>query len=358
MTAVGSRVKTQRVVLGVAVLLAAIAGCAEKKRTEIILGLATDLNAPSPLRSVALKVSHQPDDMVLATQMWSISGQPTLPDELPGSFAIYSASGTADRVRVELTGQDNFGKALVKRTAVLTLVPQRTLFVRLGVVTACLGVLDCGAGLTCVDGRCVSEEIDSSRLPEYKPGAEKEAACAGGTTFVNTSTKLPLTTSPATCTTGETCQEGVCLAPLSGTGGRAGTADAGTGGRTGTAGTDGGIDAMDAGDCLARQYFSVAWEVDRGGTVLTCMENPGSFIELSTSTGDLFSLTGGSCTDGNPLNWTSNSVGGFPVGTTVVSARLISDADFTVLSSATIPANLQVPIPACGAAHLTFGFAI
>ena len=229
-----------RLILLLAVLGSMIVGCAEKKRTEIILGLATDLNAPTPLRSVALKVSHQPDDMVLATQMWSISGQPTLPDELPGSFAIYSASGTADRVRIELTGQDNFGKALVKRTAVLTLVPQRTLFVRLGVVTACLGVLDCGAGLTCVDGRCVSEEIDSSRLPEYKPGAEKGVACAGGTTYVNTSTKLPLTMTAATCTTGETCQEGVCLAPISGTGGRAGTADAGTGGADAAGGADPG----------------------------------------------------------------------------------------------------------------------
>ena len=211
MTTLESQMKARGLVLGLAVLTA-IAGCGEKKRTEVILGLATDLNAPAPLSAVNLKVLHLPDLGVLQDQDLPISGKTGELYDLPGSFAVYSANGTADRVRIELTGK-NGNNSLVTRTAVLTLVPEKTLFVRLGVVSACQTVTDCAVGSTCVDGRCVSEEIDSSRLPEYKPGAEKEIACAGGTTYIDTSTKLALTVTGSACPTGGTCQEGFCLLP-------------------------------------------------------------------------------------------------------------------------------------------------
>ena len=251
-----------------AIVAGALGGCGEKKRTEIILGVATDLDAPDPLALVSLEVFKLPENIPVAAQPLDISGNVNSVYELPGTFAVYSASGSADRIRVKLTGvrrKNSVETTLVVRTAVLNLVPGRTLFVRLGVVTACVGKLDCGDGLTCIDGECRPEEIDSSRLPDYHPGIEYEIACSGGTGYVDTSTKQPLTVTGTSCPGGGECAEGYCLSPAGTDGGqdrRDAVADAagdaggdaerpGTGGAGGAGGRDaggsGGVGAVDAG---------------------------------------------------------------------------------------------------------------
>lgn len=222
--------------------------CTEKKRTEIVVGLATDLSAPAPLQLVTLEVTRAADGAdaaPLGELSYTISGAPNVIYELPGTYGIYSETGTADRVRVELTAYDDQERKLVVRSAVFNLVPERTLFVRLGVISACEGMTDCGAGMTCIEGRCMSEEIDSSRLPTYEPGLESKIECAGATTFVDTGTKQLLTPIAATCASG-TCSEGVCLSP-SGTGGAGGGPGAGGGGQAGGGGGAGGIGGAGAG---------------------------------------------------------------------------------------------------------------
>lgn len=200
---------------GAAMLVFAAGGCHEKSRTEIIVGIATDLMAPMPLTTVSLEVSRFPEGEVLGAQPFTISGNVNNIYELPGTYAIYSPEGTADRVRIVLTATDNKEQMLVLRSAVLSLVPEKTLFVRLGVVMACVAKPECPPGDTCIDGRCLPEAIDSSRLPSYTAGMEKEVNCAGtgagDATFVNTSTKVPLPVTDATCPNKGVCQEGVCL---------------------------------------------------------------------------------------------------------------------------------------------------
>ena len=239
--------------LGLALIALGLGGgCGDKKRTEVMLGVATDLDAPDPLTLVDLQVFKLPEEIPVAGQGLEISGNINTVYELPGTFGVYSASGAADRIRVKLTGtrrRPQGDTKLVVRTAVLNLVPGKTLFVRLGIVTACIGKLDCGDGLTCIDGECGSEEIDSSRLPDYHPGMEHEIACPGGTGYVDTSTKQPLTVTGTSCAAGETCMEGYCLAPAPADGGQdrgqafdAGrdAADAGGDAGGGTGGTDAG----------------------------------------------------------------------------------------------------------------------
>ena len=201
----------RRLIVALVCLLSATLGC-EKKRTEIVLGMATDLSASTPLSSVRLQVYSLPEDVLLADQALPISGTINELYELPGTYSVYSASGSADRFRALLTATDNNGKTLVVRSAVLSLVPEKTLFARLGMVSACEGMTDCGTGQTCIEGHCASEDIDSSRLPTYTPGMEKEVDCSSATTFVDTSTKQPLKVTGTSCGIG-TCLEGVCLAP-------------------------------------------------------------------------------------------------------------------------------------------------
>jgi hypothetical protein len=202
-------------------LLALVAACkAPTERTELILGVATDLSAPTPLANINMEVIRLPQNLTVGLQDFPISGDLNQLYELPGTYAVYSPDGSPDRVRVILRGQDKKGAVLVERRALLTLVPHRTLFVRLGVVSACQGKNDCPAGDTCVDGRCRPEAIDTSRLPDYVAGMEKALACAGATTYVDTSTRKPLPLLPSAdggpaCGQGS-CSEGVCFAAVPG----------------------------------------------------------------------------------------------------------------------------------------------
>jgi len=220
------------------VCLLGLGACAEKKRTEIVVGLATDLSAPAPLYRVDLQVTRLSDQRTLGQgTSYPISGVSNTVYELPGTYGIYSEAGTPDRVRVLLTAKDDQLRTLVVRSAVFNLVREKTLFVRLGVISACQNLTDCGGGMTCVEGRCTSEEIDSSRLPNYRPGLESTVECASSVTFVDTSTKMQLMQTGTSCASG-TCAEGVCLAPPAANGG-GGAAGAG-GGAPGAGGQGGG----------------------------------------------------------------------------------------------------------------------
>ncbi|HEY8927538.1 MAG TPA: kelch repeat-containing protein, partial [Polyangia bacterium] len=199
-----------------AVAAVGAAGCKEKPRTEIIVGIATDLTAPAPLRKVHLEVTRLPTVSQIGEQDFPITDTINDVFELPGTYALYSETGAPDRVRVVLNATDDQGRLLVQRSAVMSLVPEKTLFVRLGVVSACVGKLDCPAGDTCIDGRCAPETIDSTRLPVYTPGMEKEVSCSGGTTYVGTVTHMPLTMKGTACADKGICQEGVCLGAVEG----------------------------------------------------------------------------------------------------------------------------------------------
>jgi hypothetical protein len=253
----------------VAALAAIVAvGCTEKKRTEVVLGLATDLDAPAPLSLVNLLVSA-PGFPLSTGEDRIISGDPLRSFTIPGTYGVYSAAGTADRVHVKLTAFDDRNQVLVVRTAVFSLVPEKTLFVRLGVVSACLGKLDCDNGQTCIDGRCQSEAIDTATLPEYHAGDENMLTCASAVNYVNTGTKQPLMLAAQGCPSG-VCAEGVCLTPPPGGFGGAG-AVSGLGGQGGQAGRGGAPGAGGAGGDagIIPQLTSLVPDTGTAGTSVT-----------------------------------------------------------------------------------------
>jgi concanavalin A-like lectin/glucanase superfamily protein len=234
---IDTRVTAVAITTIVAGLALAGAACSEKKRTEVIVGLATDLTAPTPLAQVNVTVTRLPQGVpVGATGVFKISGVVDNVYALPGTYGVFSDAGTPDRVRVRLVAVDGGNAPLVVRTAVFNLVPERTLFVRLGVITACQGMNDCGEGMTCVEGRCATEEIDSQRLPTYHPGLEREVECPSVATFVDTSTHLALPVTGTSCGSG-TCFDGICLTS-NGAGGAGGAP--GAAGASGATGTGGG----------------------------------------------------------------------------------------------------------------------
>src|SRR4051812_19591643 len=89
----------RRVALAVVVLSLGlgVGSCAPRPRTELVIGLATDLVAPyvdDPLVRVQLTAWRPPNaDTPLEDKTWDVAGAaPSL--VLPGSFAIYTSDGS------------------------------------------------------------------------------------------------------------------------------------------------------------------------------------------------------------------------------------------------------------------------
>jgi hypothetical protein len=59
----------------------------EKKRTEVLLGIVTDLMAPSPLASVHIDVTRLPEGILIGQEDFTISGTVNSVYELPGTYA-------------------------------------------------------------------------------------------------------------------------------------------------------------------------------------------------------------------------------------------------------------------------------
>ncbi|MSP60444.1 MAG: hypothetical protein EXR72_08890 [Myxococcales bacterium] len=94
-------------------------------------------------------------------------------------------------------------QATVSRKAIFSLIPHRTLFLRMALTRDCINI-KCPGGQTCVDGECVDPVVDG--LPDYGDGDEKKPECGN---FIDTSTGTPVPTTK-TCGPEQECINGTC----------------------------------------------------------------------------------------------------------------------------------------------------
>ena len=200
----------KRAILFVALVLAA---CKEP-RTELIIGIATDLRATDNLDSVQLQLLVE--GVPFHEETWTITGSPGADFNLPGSFGIYR-DGDHDRVQIKLTGLKG-GVQLVTREAVLGFIDGKTSFYRMGITSSCMANT-CPTGQTCVEGVCKGQELDASMFPSFDSELVNELTCKtpGTPNYLDTATgqAMPLASSAADCP-GNLCAEGTCLVPPSG----------------------------------------------------------------------------------------------------------------------------------------------
>ena len=109
-----------RRLLTLAITILAATGC--RPRTEIVLGVATDLRAPMALDNVHIDILR--DGVPVEQQDWPIPGTRTGLFILPGSFGVYSSDGSTPRVEVIVTGTKGI-KDIVRRRSLFSLVGDR-----------------------------------------------------------------------------------------------------------------------------------------------------------------------------------------------------------------------------------------
>jgi hypothetical protein len=182
------------------------AGCGE--RTEIVVGVATDLRATAQIDHVRFLASRQGAPLV--DTPWDLTEVAGKQPELPGSIGLYSADGSEVSVDVSVRGYLK-NNLIVDREATLKLKKGRTLFVRMTLTAECQPGIGpaCTAGETCIEGTCQAQPIDSNLLPDYRPELVTKTECDGPLAFVVSSTGAAMEKLGTTCAAGS-CHEGVC----------------------------------------------------------------------------------------------------------------------------------------------------
>ncbi len=195
-----------------AVLVSLLVGC--HNRTELMIGVATDIRAPNLIDEVDLDVANTANGVSQTSEQWSLTGVADEPFNLPGSFGIFSADDSEPEVNITLTGLKN-GSPILVRHAILNLVSDQTLFYRIGITAGCETVQDCsGSDMTCIEGRCVNAHLDAHRFPTFSDDLVTTLSCNSAIQYLDTGTGQPMPTSSdaASCPASQ-CAEGTCLAP-------------------------------------------------------------------------------------------------------------------------------------------------
>src|SRR5580765_8417384 len=109
-----------------------ILGCSD--RTEIVVGVATDLKARGQIDLVTFVGSR--NGVPIVQQQWDLSDKPAGHYELPGSFGLYSPDGTEVGIELSVQAFKN-QQPVTERDALIHLVHGKTLFMRMGVVADC-----------------------------------------------------------------------------------------------------------------------------------------------------------------------------------------------------------------------------
>ncbi len=209
--------------LSLAALLAS--ACTAEEPTEIVGGVMTQIKVPEYLKAVGVLV--QVEGQVKFCDAYPVTDGRTT---LPATLGVLGTAGLSpsDTVTVQVLGLrtdlseydvDCVGRpfepratnslgivdnveVLVIRRRRLTFQDGRILFLPMPLKESCSDV-QCPPDQTCIGGRCVAMDIDSSTLPDYQPQLAfgSTNTCFNGDLCMPPGGSLPpLLTDPATCT--------------------------------------------------------------------------------------------------------------------------------------------------------------
>jgi hypothetical protein len=184
-----------------------------QQRTELMVGIATDVRAPDAIDGAELIVTRADNGVTELDVQWSITGVADLPFNLPGSYGVFASDGTPIQLDLVLLGTKG-NTTVVTRHAVLGLISDQTLFYRMGITAGCASKTDCAPTETCVEGTCQDPHVDPRTLPPFTDDLVTSVACNSGTSFIDTGTGQPMPENDGggDCPAG-LCSEGTCFNP-------------------------------------------------------------------------------------------------------------------------------------------------
>jgi hypothetical protein len=240
-----------------------LAGC-EAEKSAIVLAIRADAPAAAVVSALHLEVSRGDD--LRFSRSYLVPGEASL----PGSLTLTSADGEDPHatMKVTLLGLQGGDQARIERHARFSFVPGKTKLLRLDLTAKCLDV-DCkDTSKTCIDGQCVDDQIDPTKLPDLDPGDDPNVplGAAGGAGASAGSGGIAGASGAAGqggaglggagsggagqggAGQGGAGQGGAGTGGVSGSGGSAGGGQGGTAGLSGSGGTAGGGQGGVAGD--------------------------------------------------------------------------------------------------------------
>jgi hypothetical protein len=197
------------VIARLACLALALGGCATKLN-QVDVGVATDLTtlgATAQMDGLTFEIVS--DGKTIVTRSVRI-GDVSAEAQLPGSLVAYTTGTVLPPVDVTVTGT-RAGGVVVERRARVVLRGEQTRFLRLALLSSCIGVT-CPDDQTCIEGACQPVDFDLGRALPYVDGQEFEISC-GNPGFRSSFDDQPLPPPTGDCAAGQVCIEGTCYQP-------------------------------------------------------------------------------------------------------------------------------------------------
>jgi formylglycine-generating enzyme required for sulfatase activity len=155
-------------------------GCGDKQAGEIMIGISTNMSLPKDVSAIRIQVLAHGEH--LHDKVYNV-GPGEDREKLPGSLAVIQGDDETMPVTMKviaLQGPERTARVVAK--AVSTVPSERVALLNLPVDWLCDGTArstgdtidpdyesNCGDGMVCVAGDCVSTKVDASSLGDYEP---------------------------------------------------------------------------------------------------------------------------------------------------------------------------------------------
>ncbi len=162
-----------------ALVVAIVGGCREAPATQLLVWVGSDLIVDSELPRIELSITDAAGSQVFSQQSFKL-----FPTPRPAAFTLPLSFGVVPindddtrRVRVILRAAVQGDRPReIELTAITGFLPHRKLVLPMYLERACVGVLSCPDGQTCVHGTCTNANVEPSTLHDVTDTTTSDAS--------------------------------------------------------------------------------------------------------------------------------------------------------------------------------------
>lgn len=170
------------VFLALALLAPLTPSCKDEPATAITLAISSEASIPREIDAISLEVRR--GTKTTFARSYSVdrsTGQARIPGSL--TLSLHPDEDSSEPLRISLRA-DQKGEQVTLRTATTSFVEGKTKLLRITLRYSCFDFPKaCGDGQTCLGGKCQSDLVDATRLPDSTPSVELFPGSAQGGCF-------------------------------------------------------------------------------------------------------------------------------------------------------------------------------